>query len=84
MDELCDELAIAALDLEEKLDDDMIATKVSNALGSTSPTMQETFNTAIRVRRAHRRAAKTLEALAAGEEAPDVGMAIMGDDPGGH
>jgi hypothetical protein len=60
-----DQLAQDALDAAEKTGDDDIVDKVAKAIGVMSPTFQEAFNTAVRVRRAERRGRAALEALIA-------------------
>ena len=67
MDDICDELAIKALELEERSGDEKAIRKIADALASSSPTMEETFLTAVRVRRAERRAKRLLESLMRGE-----------------
>ncbi len=67
MDEAVDELAIRALALEEKSGDETVIRKVADALAASSPTMEETFLTAVRIRRAERRARRLIEALERGE-----------------
>ncbi len=63
MEELADELAVSALDLEEETDDETVIKKIAEALGSLSPTFEEVFNTAIRMRRAERRAKRLIASL---------------------
>jgi len=55
-DDIADDLAKQALDLEAKLGDEGITTKVSEILGASSQTTQEAFLTSVRVRRAELRA----------------------------
>ncbi len=52
MDDIADELAIKALDLELKTGNEALIKKIADALASSSPTMEETFLTAVRIRRA--------------------------------
>lgn len=84
MEELADELAELALDIEERTGDEHAHRKVADALGTASPTMEEMFLTAIRVRRAFRRGRKVIDALNGTGEIPQLPMKAMGDDPGGH
>jgi len=67
MDDVADELAIKALDLEEQTGDETVGRKIADALALSSPTMEETFLTAVRIRRAERRARRLIDALARGE-----------------
>ncbi len=82
MEELADELAQLALDLEERTGDENAVRKVADALGSSSPTMEETFLTAIRVRRAERRARLLIESMASGKAAPELPPKLGGDESG--
>lgn len=69
LDDICDELAIKALDLEEKTGDEDNIKKIAAALGNSSPTMEETFLTAVRIRRAERRARALLSDMFAAADA---------------
>ena len=82
MDELADELALKALDLEEASGDETVVKKIGDALGSSSPTFEETFLTAVRIRRADRRARRLIETLAAGGTAPKMPPKPGGDESG--
>ncbi|MEO0831321.1 MAG: hypothetical protein AAFY03_12815 [Pseudomonadota bacterium] len=65
MDDIADELAIKALALEEASGDENAIRKIADALATSSPTMEETFLTAVRIRRGEARARKVLDALVA-------------------
>ncbi len=66
LQELADRLAEDVLAAETELDDDRFFEKVSRVLMAASPTFQEAYITAIRVRLAERRGREFLEkALAA-------------------
>lgn len=83
--ELADALARDVIDALEELGDDRFYDKVGKVLADGSPTLQEAFMTAIRVRLAERRARAYLnQALAAkrGKGAAPKGP-FMGD-AGGH
>ncbi len=56
VEDLADELAKDALNAADTHGDDMIVTKVAEILGADSVTTQEAFLTAVRVRKADRRA----------------------------
>ncbi len=56
VEDLADELAKEALKAVDEHDDDMIIDRVAEILGADSITTQEAFMTAIRVRKADRRA----------------------------
>ncbi len=70
MDDICDDLAMKALDLEEKTGDEDSIKKIAASLGNSSPTMEETFLTAIRIRRAERRARSLLAEMEVAADAP--------------
>ncbi|MDP1669757.1 hypothetical protein [Phaeovulum sp.] len=74
LEDLADKLAADTLDAMEALDNDRLYIDVGKVLGTSSPTMQETFLTSIRIRLAERRGRRYLEAtvaaLQAGAPAP--------------
>lgn len=72
LEDLADDLAIKALDLEEQTGDENMVRKIADALGTSSPTMEETFMTAIRIRRAERRALRLIESLSQENSAPRI------------
>ena len=84
-EELGDELAQVTLDAMKHIDDDRFYEKVGRVIGASSPTLQEAYLTAIRIRLASRRAeefvAKALEAAKSGGKAPDAPQDLS---PGGH
>ena len=55
VEDLADQLAQDALDAAATLGDDTILKKIGDALGASSATTQEAYNTAIRVRLSERR-----------------------------
>ncbi|MBT0956708.1 hypothetical protein IV417_04870 [Alphaproteobacteria bacterium KMM 3653] len=61
LDELADELAIDALRIAEENGDERLVRDVAASLGMSSPTMEETFMTCVRVRSAAIRARRFLE-----------------------
>lgn len=64
MDDLADDLACKALDAAKKAGDEGIVDRVAQTIGASSTTMEEAFLTAIRIRRAERRARDYLASLA--------------------
>ena len=84
LDEMGDKLARDVIAAMEELGDERFFDKVSKVLLDASPTMQEAFLTAYRVRRAEQRARVFLEsALKAkreGKDAPKVHL----ESSGGH
>ncbi len=61
IEDLADGLARDVLDAQGELEDDRFYEKVSKVLGDLSPTTQEAFMTAIRVRLAEKRGRDFLE-----------------------
>lgn len=84
IDDVADELANRALDLEEKTKNEGLVRKIADALASSSPTMEETFLTAVRIRRAERRARAMLDALEKGEEPPKPDIVVLPPQPDDH
>ena len=90
MHDIADELAVKALDLEFSTGDETIIKKLGEAIAQSSPTMEETFLTAVRIRRAERRARTILAELtgeagaspAADKDASDLPAAIASDASG--
>ena len=84
LDDMGDALARDVLAAMIELDDDKLPDKMSKILLDASPTMQEAFLTAYRVRVAEVRGRKFLEAaLKAKREGRDGPKVIM-DSGGGH
>jgi len=60
---VADELAKVVLELSEALNDPGIVDEVKKVVGTSSTTLEEAFLTAVRVRRAERRAYELLDRL---------------------
>ncbi|MCB1349515.1 MAG: hypothetical protein KDK11_13070 [Maritimibacter sp.] len=58
--EVADELARESLELYEKTGDEEIFQEVTKIIGASSQTLEEAYKTAVRVRRAERRALEML------------------------
>ena len=58
---LADKLAIDAIAAAERLGDDRLIEQIAQAVGASSPTTEEFFRTAVRVRIAEARGRKLLE-----------------------
>ena len=84
-EDLGDNLARDVLAAMDEIGDERLFDKVGKVLADASPTMQEAFMTAIRVRVAERRGRefleRALEAKRTGKAAP---KAPVGGDSGGH
>ncbi len=63
LETIADDLAREALAEEEKTGDETIVEQVSKAVGTSSPTFQEAFNTAVRMRRAEAMGRAALDAV---------------------
>jgi hypothetical protein len=74
VEDLGDGLAKATLEAMDHIEDERFYDQVSRVIGASSPTLQEAFMTAIRVRLAERRGrefiAKALAAAKSGSAAP--------------
>ncbi|MDU8944977.1 hypothetical protein [Ovoidimarina sediminis] len=83
VEDLADDLAQRALDLEDETGDETVIKKVGDALASLSPTFEEAYNTAIRMRRAERRGLAVIRSIEKGTAPPALPPRFE-DDPGGH
>ncbi len=59
--EMVDKLAVEVIQASEDLDDDRLPETIAQAIGASSPTTEELFRTAVRVRIALSRARKVLD-----------------------
>jgi hypothetical protein len=66
--DLIDKLALDVLKAAEELDDDRLAETIAQAIGASSPTTEELFRTAVRIRMAEARARRMLEEKIAGHK----------------
>jgi hypothetical protein len=65
IEDLADKLAKEALDALDETGDEEIVKKVGESLGASSPTLQEIYDTCVRLRTAERRARKILVEMSA-------------------
>jgi hypothetical protein len=63
LENIADELARNALALEEELADEKVVEQIAKHIGTSSPTVEEAFRTAIRMRRAEASAKKLMARL---------------------
>ncbi len=70
LEEVADGLAKRCAELIDKTGDETLEKAVADAIGASSPTLEEAFATAMRIRRAERRGHTALDKVAAelGEE----------------
>ena len=66
--DLIDKLAVDVLKAAEELDDDRLAETIAQSIGASSPTTEELFRTAVRIRMAEARARRMLEDKIAGNK----------------
>ena len=86
IEKLADDLAKDVIRAAEELDDDGLVAEIAQVIGASSPSTEEAFRTAARVRLAMARARKYLDAKLAQEEvsAPvDASADAPGTDIGG-
>jgi hypothetical protein len=83
-EDLADQLAQEVLAAMDELDDDRFHEKVSKVLGDLSPTTQEAFMTAIRVRLALRRGRKFVTQTLAAKRGEGTAPVAPRDSGGGH
>lgn len=86
MEKLADELAKDAIAAAQALDDDDLVNEVATVIGASSPSTEEAFRTAARVRMAEARARRYLERKIAGEvvdKPVDVSADAEGTNIGG-
>ncbi len=74
LEDIADKIAKRALETINKTGNDTLEAKVKATIGSSSPTLEEAFSTAMRIRRAEERAMEMLERAERGEkvEAPKI------------
>jgi hypothetical protein len=87
LEDLGDKLAQKAIAAEERFGDPTIPDEVGKSIGATSSTLQEAYNTAVRVHRAARRAEQLLERIIEGRERGEVVKSVetgLEDDPNIH
>lgn len=72
LEDVADGLAREALKLEEELGDERVIEEVANQIGQSSPTVEEAFRTAVRIRRAEMRG-KALMTRMRGTRLPSPG-----------
>ncbi len=82
LEDIADELAKRALELMRETGDDTIERRVGEEVGSTSPTLQENFATALRIRKAEARAIQLMEKYSKGEDIPAAAISTQPQDMG--
>ena len=84
LDDMGDKLAVDVIAAMEELGDERFFDKVSKVILDASPTMQEAFLTAYRVRRAEQRGRAFIEAALKAKREGRDGPKIHMESSGGH
>jgi hypothetical protein len=84
IEELADALARDVLEQQDFLGDDRFHDKVARVIGAASPTLQEAFTTAVRIRLAERRGRAFLEAAVKARREGGSGPEAPRDPGPGH
>jgi hypothetical protein len=83
LDEVADGLAKRVIRTMVKTGDDTIERRIADEIGASSPTLQEAFLTAMRLRKAELRGHKLLDKYEKGEAIPKAGISSAPQE-GGH
>lgn len=84
LEDVADGLAKRAAELIEKTGDETIERRIADEVGASSPTLQEAYLTAMRIRKAERRGHALLDRYAAGKSIPKAGISSAPQDDAGH
>ncbi|MXQ07970.1 hypothetical protein GQ651_08945 [Alphaproteobacteria bacterium GH1-50] len=84
LEEVANGLAKRTLEQIERTGDETIEKRISDEVGASSPTLQEAFATAMRIRKAEIRGHKLLDKYAAGADIPVAAISSQPQDDGGH
>ncbi len=80
LEEVADGLAKRALEMILETGDETIEKRVEDEIGASSPTLQESFATAIRIRKAEARALRLLDKFSKGEDIPELAISSQPQD----
>ena len=84
LEEIADGLAKRAMELIDKTGDENLERRITEEIGTSSPTLQEYFSTAMRIRKAELRALKLLDKYEKGEAIPKAAISSQPQEGGGH
>ena len=70
LEDIADGLAIRAMELIQRTGDENIEKRIADEIGASSPTLEERFLTAVRLRKAEARALELFEKYSKGEDIP--------------
>jgi hypothetical protein len=79
LEKIADDLALVALRLEVELDDLTVVDKIAKHIGTSSPTVEEAFRTAIRMRRAEASAKAFMAKIGGKGDAPSANLPARRD-----
>lgn len=80
IEEVADGLAKRASEYMNRSGDDMVEKRMADELGAVSPTLQEAFLTALRMRKAEFRGHSLLDKFEAGEHIPKAAISAAPQD----
>ncbi|NND22726.1 MAG: hypothetical protein HKO14_11605 [Silicimonas sp.] len=84
LEDVADGLAKRAADLYIKTADESLERRVADEVGASSPTLQEAFQTAMRIRKAEARGHAILDKYERGDAIPKAAISSQPQDDGGH
>lgn len=84
LEEAADGLAKRVMEVILKTGNDDIEKRIAEEIGSSSPTLQETFLTAMRIRKAEQRGYALLDKFDKGDDIPVAAISSQPQDDGGH
>lgn len=80
LDDVADGLAKRVTEMMTDVNDDTIERRIAAEIGASSPTLQEAFTTAMRLRKAEVRGNTLLDMYARGEKVPKAGISSAPQD----
>ena len=81
-DDVADALAKRAMELILRTGNDKLEARLAQEVGISSPTLEEAFRTAMRIRKAEQRGLALLELFEKGEDIPEAAMSSQPQDMG--
>ncbi|MBT8416354.1 MAG: hypothetical protein KJO42_02855 [Silicimonas sp.] len=84
LEDVADGMAKRAAELYVKTGDETLERRVAEEIGASSPTLQEAFQTAMRIRKAEARGHAILDKFERGDAIPKAAISSQPQDDGGH
>jgi len=84
IEDIAERLSKRAIELVLHSEDEKLEKRISDEIGVSSPTLQEAFNTAMRIRKAEQRATVLMDTYERGEALPAARISSNPQDDGGH